>query len=133
MELSRALEATPTAERDRYDRGAGALHGSRCRRCGETSWPGRAICNSCGSADVAAESFARTGTLLTYASVWVPRPGLEAGYVLGLVELDNGPSVFTHVRDLPDGTKVPLAVELELAEPDRVPPFCFRPLRAGDD
>ncbi|HMJ01622.1 MAG TPA: OB-fold domain-containing protein [Conexibacter sp.] len=126
MALIDALQAPPTAERPRLDRERGRLAGSRCRACGTPSWPARAVCHRCGEGDLAATTFAPTGTLLTYTTVWVPRPGLPAPYVIGQVQLDDvGPRVFAHLRGLPDDATVPLAVELVLAPPDSVPMYWF--------
>jgi uncharacterized OB-fold protein len=134
MDLSAALQAPPTGDRPRFAHGSGRLRGSRCRDCGETSWPGRVICNRCGSTNVAAEEFATSGTLLTHTTVWVPRAGLEPGYSLGLVRLDDGPSVFTHVRGLPAEARMPLPVRLVLAESEAaLPPFWVEPAESEEE
>ena len=129
------LSARPRGAADRRARRAstaraGALRGIRCQACGEASWPARAICNRCGSTEVAEESFATAGQLLTHTTVWVPRPGLEAGYTLGLVQVADGPSVFTHLRGVPADASVPLAVRLVLGGEGQVPPFWFEPAAA---
>lgn len=128
MDLSAALHATPTGERRRIDREMGTLVGSRCRHCGAASWPERAICFRCGSADLDHVAFSAHGQLLTYTTVWIPRPGIAPPYTLGLVRLDDGVSVFAHLRALPAEARVPLAVRLILA-PDEgaIPPFWFEP------
>ncbi len=131
MTLAAALDMPPSRSRSRVDREAGLLRGTRCRNCGADSWPARSICQRCGQATLEFWDFGPTGVLITHTEVWTPRPGLDVPYRLGQVRLDDGPLVFTHVRELREGEQVPLPVRIELAErADAVPPFWFVP--AGD-
>jgi uncharacterized OB-fold protein len=128
--LEQALNATPTGERNRVDRGAGRLVGSRCLNCETHSWPARAVCHHCGEARLEVATFAERGTLITHTTVHVPRPPLEPPFTLGQVELPEGVLVFGHIHGLEDADKVPLPVELKLAPgADDVPPFWFEPVR----
>ena len=127
MDLSAALETTPTGMRPRLDRDADRLIGSRCQACGATSWPSRAVCQRCGSAAIEEIAMARTGTLLTHTEVWVRRPGLEPPYVLGQVDLDDGPLIFTHVRGLPEDARVPFPVQIVVGGEDAMPAFWVEP------
>ncbi len=126
MELNHALEALPTSSRARVDSGRGVLVGARCERCGTTSWPPAAVCRRCGSGAVAPADLGPRGNLVTYARVWVKRPGLEPGYILGQVEL-GGVRIFAHVRGLGPAIRVPCPVQLVLGEEDSVPRFWFEP------
>lgn len=127
MELSK-LDIANTTARPRYDREAGALVGSRCERCLATSWPGRAVCHRCGYAPTSITSFARTGTMLSYTTVWVARPGVTPPFTLAQVKLDDGPIIVGHARELPEGTRVPLHVVLVLGkDPEMTPLFWFEP------
>lgn len=128
--LEPALKAKPTGERERVDRAAGLLVGSRCPDCGTYSWPARAVCHRCGEAGAEPATLAARGTLITHATVWVPRPPLEPPFTLGQVELPEGVVVFGHIHGLEGGDRVPLPVELRLAPgADDVPPFWFEPVR----
>ena len=131
MGLSQALDAPSTQDRERVDREGGRLVGTRCRACGAHSWPGRAVCHRCGSADGEHATLSPEGRVVTYTTVHVPRPGLEPPYVLGQVDLPEGVLVFAHLRDLPDDATVPLPVRIVMApEEDAVPPFWFEPMEA---
>lgn len=131
MDLTAALEATPTQERPRVDRDAGRLVGSRCQNCGTASWPGRAVCHRCGSAAIEGLAFESTGTLITHTTVWVPRPGLEPPYTLAQIDLPEGVRVFAHLRELTPEHRVPFPVRLVIApEETAVPPFWFVPMEA---
>ena len=131
MGLIAAAEAPLTGTRSRMDRALGVLVGSRCTDCTATSWPGRAVCHRCASAALVEHAFPPVGSLLSYTRVWVPRPGLEAGYVLGQVRLVDGPLVFTHVRELPPDLTVPAPVHLVVGDCDAVPSFWFEPTEGG--
>lgn len=118
-----------TKARRRVDREQVRLVGSRCSQCGMSSWPQRAVCPRCGAAPMAASAFGPAGTLLSYTTVWVPRPGIEPPYTLGQVHVEDGPVVFTHVRGVREGMTVPLPVRMVVAEdPAAVPPFWFEPV-----
>lgn len=129
MALSMALGSAKTASRARVDRERGCLVGARCTACQTPVWPARAVCHRCGSAAVEAVKFESTGMLVTYTTVHVPRPQLEAPYVLGQVRIDgDGPVVFGHIRGLVGERTVPLRVRLGLApDPDVTPWYWFEP------
>lgn len=108
MDVRAALEAAPTRQRPRT---AGqALVGGRCRVCGRSVWPMRAVCYHCGSAEVDQAPLARGGMLLSCTTVMVPRPGMPDPYVLGQVRIDDGPMVFGRVMGLEDLDVVPCRV-----------------------
>ncbi|PZG56994.1 hypothetical protein C1I98_00390 [Spongiactinospora gelatinilytica] len=115
MDLADALDRAPTGERPRFDLAAGALVGGRCADCGATAWPARAVCHRCGGADVRLGTFARAGTLVSCTLVMVPRPGLEAPYMLGQVRLDDGPVVFGQIIGLDDAEAVPCPVTVQVS------------------
>jgi uncharacterized protein len=128
MGLSRALEATPSLQRKRFDSERERLIGSRCESCGTVSWPARAICHHCGSADCVELVLSAEGSLVTYTTVWVARPNIPAPYTLGQVDLPEEVRVFVHVHGITDGIVVPTPVRLVRAEDDdAVPPFWFEP------
>lgn len=112
----------------RYDRSAGRLVGSRCDACGAASWPPRRLCNRCGGRELSVLDFSGRATLLTFTTVMVPRPGVEAPYVLGQARLDEGPLVLGQVRQLGNGAEPPLAARVIVsADPDVAPPFWLEP------
>jgi uncharacterized OB-fold protein len=70
--------------------------------------------------------FENCGTLITFTTVWVPRPGLPSPYVLGQVDLDDGVRLFARGEgDLKD-LRVPARVRLVVtADPEATPLFWF--------
>lgn len=126
MGLSGALEAPSSMSRARIDRDAGRLSGTRCRDCGAVSWPGRPVCPRCGGADAEELLLSDRGTLVTFSTVWVPRPGLPTPYVVGQVDLADGVRVFAHGEGDFRHAQVPCPVRLVVSpDPDAVPPFRF--------
>lgn len=126
MGLSRALEAPSSLARERIDRDAGRLSGTRCGGCGAVSWPGRPVCPRCGGAEAEEALLSDEGTLVTFSTVWVPRPGLPTPYVVGQVDLVDGVRVFAHGEGDFRAALVPCAVRLVVSpEADAFPPFRF--------
>lgn len=128
MALGDATERPDLPDRPRWSTAERTLFGSRCRDCDTRSWPGRAICHRCGSARLEDIPLADAGTLQTYTTVHVQRPGLEVPYILGQVLLDDGVRLYAHVRGLADDARVPLRVRVCFA-PDEaaLPIFWFEP------
>jgi uncharacterized OB-fold protein len=87
------------------------------------------VCQRCGSPETTDLLLSDRGTLVTYTTVWVPRPGLVPPYTLGQVDLADGVRVFAHGRGLADGCQVPMPVRI-VVNPDTeaIPPFWFEPL-----
>ena len=70
----------------------------------------------------------QTGTLLSYTKVWVPRADLPTPYTLGQIRLDDGVTVFAHVRELPEGVHVPMPMRLKVSPAGSPGPvFWFEP------
>jgi uncharacterized OB-fold protein len=132
MDLTRAhTGVVPFAARTKINYAERSLVGSRCDGCGTTAWPGRPVCQRCGAVPTTEIELRPTGTLVSFTTIHIPRPGLPAPYVLGQVYLDDGLTVFAVGRDLAPDSTVPLSVRLEVSrEPGTVPPFAFVPVSA---
>jgi uncharacterized OB-fold protein len=124
MDLSAAIEASSTLERPRVDFHAGKLLGSRCMRCSTAAWPARAVCPRCGAAEMTNVAFNGRGTLTSFTTVWIPRPGLPTPYVLGQVDLDEGVRVFARGEGTPENVQVPARVRI-VVSPDPGAPTAF--------
>ena len=95
----------------------GVLLGFRCLDCGVTVFGPAAFCQSCASARLEPVELSRTGTLYSYTVVRVPPAGWPGPvpYVLGQVELPEGPQVLAEVIDCGhDQLRIGMAVELAL-------------------
>ena len=99
------------------DSSEGTLVGFRCNECSTTVFGPAVFCQSCTSTDLEAVDLGAKGTLFSYTIVRIPPAGWpgEVPYVLGQVELPQGPQVLAEVVDCEhDDLKIGIAVELTL-------------------
>ena len=70
----------------------GRLMGSRCKRCGATSFPPRADCHACMSGDFEFVEMSGKGTVNTYTKIVAAPTGFDelAPYIIGVVDLVEG-------------------------------------------
>ena len=99
------------------DSSEGTLVGFRCNECSTTVFGPAIFCQSCTSTDLEAVDLGAKGTLFSYTIVRIPPAGWpgDVPYVLGQVELPQGPQVLAEVVDCEhDDLKIGMAVELTL-------------------
>ena len=95
----------------------GVLLGFRCHECGVHVFGPAAFCQACSSSNLSPVELGKRGILYSYTIVRVPPQGWpgDVPYVLGQIELAEGPQVLAEVIDCPeDGLKIGMAVELAL-------------------
>ena len=95
----------------------GALLGMRCRQCGVCVFGPATFCQSCTAQELEAIELGSEGTLYSYTIVRVPPAGWPGPvpYVLGEVELPEGPHVLAEVVDCAhDDLKIGMPVALAL-------------------
>ena len=70
----------------------GYLMASRCKACGTTSFPPRADCEACMSADFAFAEVTGKATVHTFTKIIAAPTGFEdvAPYIVGVVDLEEG-------------------------------------------
>jgi uncharacterized OB-fold protein len=90
------------------------------------------MCPSCRSLAADALKASGRGIVYSYCKPHEPRlPGFDPGYVVALVELEEGPRLVTNLIGI-DAVEVriglPVAVEFVAVDPDLTLPL-FRPLR----
>ena len=73
------------------------LLGLKCRGCGAYTVPPKKVCIECASEDLEVVELSGKGKIRTFTVVYVPPEGFEAPYVVGLVELDEGPWVMGNI------------------------------------
>ena len=81
----------------------GVLLGSRCGECGACSFGPAVLCQRCASGPLDEVELSPCGALYSYTQVHVPPAGWPGPtpYVLGQVELPEGPHVLAEVVDSP--------------------------------
>jgi uncharacterized OB-fold protein len=70
----------------------GRLMGSRCKKCGATSFPPRADCGVCMSGDFEFSEISGRATLNTFTKIVAAPTGFEdvSPYIVGVVDLEEG-------------------------------------------
>lgn len=70
----------------------GRLMGTRCKKCGATSFPPRADCGVCMSGEFEFFELSGKGTLHTFTKIVAAPTGFEdlAPYIVGVVDLEEG-------------------------------------------
>jgi len=94
----------------------GHLMGSKCKKCGTTSFPPRADCESCMSGDF--EFFEVTGkaTLHTYTKIVAAPTGFEdeVPYIVGVVDLDEGGRALAWFGETIKEEEIAIGMELQM-------------------
>ena len=114
----------------------GVLLGMRCNNCGEYTLGARDFCANCTSDDLEEVELSKQGTLRSYTVVYTPPPGWQGNvpYILGRVELPEGPLIVSEVVDCPqESLKVGMPVDMVLRvagknkEEDEVVVYSWKP------
>jgi uncharacterized OB-fold protein len=95
----------------------GVLLGFRCRHCGVYCFGPAIFCQACTSEALDSVELSKQGTLYSYTIVRVPPPGWPGPvpYILGQVELPEGPHVLAEVVDCQaSDLKIGMAMKLAL-------------------
>jgi uncharacterized OB-fold protein len=99
------------------DASGGTLVGFKCNECDTTVFGPAVFCQSCTSTDLEAAELGGKGILFSYTIVRIPPAGWpgDVPYVLGQVELPQGPQVLAEVIDCEhEDLKIGMAVEMVL-------------------
>ncbi len=109
-------QPTPTPETKHFWDGTalGELRLQRCRDCGSFYFPPQPSCPRCASGDVEVVRSSGRGFLYSYVISHLAAPGFEAPYVIGVVELEEGPRLLTNIVEVapdPDQLSLDLPVE----------------------
>jgi uncharacterized OB-fold protein len=87
----------------------------RCNHCQEHYFPPRPFCPHCHGQDIEVVRASGKATLYSYVISQRPAPGIEAPYVLAVVELEEGPRMMTNIVDCPARPEsLPLGMPLEV-------------------
>ena len=105
------------------DAGTGTLIGFHCKDCDTTVFGAAVFCQACTSRNLEAVELGVKGTLYSYTVVRIPPAGWPGNvpYVLGQVELPQGPQVLAEVigcdyDDLEIGMEVEMALQVVSTE-----------------
>jgi uncharacterized OB-fold protein len=111
------------------------LFGSRCKTCGQLSFPPRKVCSECFSEEMEIIPLSTNGKLYSYTIVEYPAPGFWGPYAIGYVDLPEGVRVFSILADWDrKSLRVGMNVELTLGnfkedkEGNEIVTYKFRPV-----
>ena len=98
------------------DGSQGVLLGTKCRDCGIHAFGPAIFCQSCTSDNLEPVELSPNGTIYSYTVVHVPPAGWPGPvpYVLGQIELREGPHVLAEVVDCQE-SDLRIGMEVELA------------------
>ena len=76
------------------------LEAAKCKGCGKVFFPGRLVCDECGSREFEEIRLSDRGKIFTYTVIRVPPPAhtYETPYAVAIVELDAGAPRVHYVR-----------------------------------
>ena len=91
------------------------LIGTRCRSCGETSFPTRILCRKCSSSDLEEVALGPIGKLYAFTTIRVKAPHYigPVPYFMGIVELPEGERLRTLLTDC-DQESLEVGMDMEL-------------------
>ena len=94
----------------------GRLMGSRCKTCGEASFPPRADCAACTAGEFEFFEISGKGTLHTYSKIAAAPTGFEddVPYTVGVVDLEEGGRLLAWIGDSIAGDDIRIGMDLQV-------------------
>ena len=94
----------------------GHLMGSKCEKCGSTSFPPRADCDNCMSGDFEFFEMSGKARLNSFTKIEVAPIGFEdvAPYIVGVVDMKEGGRALAWVGDSVKEEDIKIGMELQL-------------------
>lgn len=93
------------------------LLGSKCSSCGYVSYPKKIACPRCGTKTMKEERLSGRAKLYSYTVTYVGQPGVKVPYVLGMVDLVEGPRVLAQIAGIGgEYRKLHLGMEMQSAQ-----------------
>jgi uncharacterized OB-fold protein len=94
----------------------GRLMGTKCRKCGATSFPPRADCGECMSGDFEFNEVSGKGTLHTFSKIVAAPTGFEdvTPYTVGVVDLEEGGRLLAWIGETIEDDEIEIGMELQV-------------------
>ncbi len=94
----------------------GRLMGSRCRKCGEVSFPPRADCGACMSGEFEFVEMSGKAVLHTFTKIVAAPTGFEdvTPYIVGVVDLEEGGRLLAWIGDTVDEKEIKIGMDLQV-------------------
>lgn len=108
------------------------IMGVLCRGCGIIHLPPRPLCPECGGRDSEWVELRGEGSIQAYTVITVPLTRFKnsSPYAVGVVKLDDGPSISSMILGVKDGEEVSVGtrVKAEFIKEGEKTTLCFRPV-----
>jgi uncharacterized OB-fold protein len=78
----------------------GKFLGLKCNQCGAYTIPPQKVCSECHSEDMKVVELSRKGKVRSFTVIYIPAEGFQAPYIVGLIELEEGPWVTANIINL---------------------------------
>lgn len=112
--------------------GENKIMGSRCKGCGAVHLPPRPLCPDCGGRELEWDELKGEGTVQAYTVITVPLTMLKdsSPYAVGVVKLDDGPSISSMILGVKDGEEMSVGTRVmaEFKKEDEKTILCFKPV-----
>ncbi len=94
----------------------GRLMGSRCTRCGATSFPPKADCDACMSDEFEFFEVSGRGTLVTFTKIVAAPTGFEdvTPYIVGVVDLVEGGRALAWIGNSVPEADIAIGMDLQV-------------------
>lgn len=94
----------------------GHLMGSKCKKCGSTSFPPRADCDNCMSGDFEFFEMSGKARLHTFTKIVAAPTGFEdvAPYIVGVVDLEEGGRALAWIGESIKEEEITIGMELQV-------------------
>jgi len=94
----------------------GRLMGSKCKKCGATSFPPRADCDACMSGDFEFFEMSGKAKLHTFTKIVAAPTGFEelAPYIVGVVDLEEGGRALAWFGESIKEAEIKIGMELQM-------------------
>lgn len=94
----------------------GRLMGSRCTKCGETSFPPRADCAACMSGEFEFVEMSGKAVLHTFTKIVAAPTGFEdvTPYIVGVADLDEGGRLLAWIGDTIGEDEIEIGMKLQV-------------------
>jgi uncharacterized OB-fold protein len=94
----------------------GRLMATRCKACGETTFPPRADCPKCLEGDFEFSEISGKGTLHTYSKIAAAPTGFEdvVPYTVGVVDLEEGGRLLAWIGETIPDDEVEIGMDLQV-------------------
>jgi uncharacterized OB-fold protein len=111
-----------------------SLLGAKCTGCGTLAFPALTACPDCDGGDFVAAPLPAAGNLYSYSVVHMGQKGVDVPYVVGYVDLREGPRVFGRIDLAPDAIEIGQPLELRVTPIDpHASQFIYRFAAPGGD